>query len=313
MKNCLLILFLLNICCVLPAFSSRINSDTRDEGIYIPQNAVTAMQQKEDLAKSVAQKARYYSQEHGRVADNNTQNSTQKENTPALLPQKKFPQAPIDAILKKQRYPLYMTEEYKKSITRTYAVMPNDLKTILQNELNTITAENERMQQIRQHWDNQSPVYQFINYQLNTQIANEISSSRKHFQRREQVFIDFFSKAKTDKPVYIIEATNPLFWLLSTNPQISQYSFQKNIYYISIFDHSYNHLFTYHRMHVNANRNRRILATDSGNANINNKFQKLFDDYGNDLKRIGLGLDVTNRTLSEQVKTMQNGYITETY
>lgn len=313
MKNFALILFLLNICFVLPASSAR-NDAGKDQGdIYIPHNTVAAMQQKEDLSRATAQKAHYYSQKHGKTSKYSSRHKQSKDSSTASPLQKKFRQAPIDQILAKQHYPRPVIEQYKNDITRAYTVLPGDIKVILQNELTAINAENERMQQIRQHWNTQSAVYKFINYQLNTQIATEITSSRKHFQRREKIFKDFFAKAPANKPIYILESTNPLFWLYNTNPQIAQYSFKQNIHYISVFDHDYNHLFTYHRMHINANRNRRILAVQTGDAYIDNKFQRLFDDYGKDLGRISLGLDITNQNLLNQIETMQNDYISETY
>ena len=310
MKKFIFTLFVLNICFVATAFSARNRSGKGDEGIYIPQDTLAMMQQKENLSASAAKQAHYHEQIRGKLPDNTISLPQRRISSP---PKKKYPPAPIADILAKQHYPQDWLEKYKKNITHSYAIYPNELKVILQKELNTINAENNRMYQIQSNWNNQSPAYKFVNYQINTQIANEISSSRKHFQKREKVFTEFFAKAPTDKPAYIIESTHPLFWLLGTNPQITQYAYRQNIYYISIFDNSYNHLFTYHRMHINANRDRRILASPTGNTEIDNKFQVLFDNYGNDLQKIGLGLDVTNPTLLQQVETMQKGNITETY
>ena len=81
-------------------------------------------------------------------------------------------------------------------------------------------------------------------------------------------------------------------------------------YFISIFDYEHNHVFSYRRTHVDSNQNRRILAAPSGNKEIDEDYQKLFDDYRADLRRIGYGLDITNPTLLRQIGEMKNRVIT---
>ena len=224
-----------------------------------------------------------------------------------------FSEAPVDRILAKQPYRRQRLNKYKEKIVRSYSMRPNELKKLLENEMTAINKDTRQMQQLLASWEGQSPAYKFANYQLNSQISKDIVKSRKEYKKRKQIFADFFTTAPKSKPISIIEATDPLFWLVS-NPQISAFrtSLRGN-YYISFFDSEHRHFLTYNRLNVDANHNRRILAVPSRNPKIDLQFQQLFDSYNNDLRRIGKGLDITNPVLLRQIGTMQNKFITETY
>ncbi len=242
---------------------------------------------------------------------------------------KNFRQAPIDAILAKQPLPKKRLEHYKKRIIRSFALLPKDLKAILQKELRSIDHETKRMQQVKAEWERQTSVYKFANYQLIPQIDRGIITSRKNYKQRKRVFANLLKNAPADKYISVIESTDGLFSTIhnvtqsapDTSPKMKE-NIAKFVgvrvpalessrnYYISIFDHNHNHVFSYRRMHVDSNQKRRIMAAQSGNKEIDKSFQKLFDDYRSDLRRIGYGLDITNPTLLRQIGEMKNQVLT---
>jgi len=254
---------------------------------------------------------------------------------PAVVNYKKTPgsqnmrEAPIDAILAKQPLPKKRLEHYKKHIIRSFALLPKDLNTILQKELRNIDSETKRMQQIKVGWKQQTFAYKLANYQLIPQINSGINASRKNYKKRKEIFAGLLKNAPADKYISVIESTDDLFdsihrttqsipnaspkmkdtmvrFLGSNMPSIEKTGF----YFISIFDYEHNHVFSYRRTHVDSNQNRRILAAPSGNKKIDEDYQKLFDDYRADLRRIGYGLDITNPTLLRQIGEMKNQVIT---
>lgn len=254
---------------------------------------------------------------------------------PAVINYKKTPgsqnmrQAPVDAILAKQPLPKNRLEHYKKSIIRSFALLPKDLKAVLQKELRSIDYETKSMQQIKAGWERQTSVYKFANYQLIGQIDRGIIASRKNYKQRKQVFANLLKNAPGDQYISVIESTDDLFNNIhhvtqsapNASPKMKDTivkfvgghvpaSDSTRSYYISIFDHEYNHVFSYRRTHVDSNQNRRILAAKSGNKEIDKYFQSLFDDYRADLRRIGYGLDITNPTLLRQIGEMKNRVIT---
>ena len=123
---------------------------------------------------------------------------------------------------------------------------------------------------------------------------------------------------KRNKKIYIIEAKNHLFWIRYELPDegINGFSIKgnyhfKDVTYISIFDSKYRHLFSYNRQHINMLKNRRIPAADKTSdfyidSHTVNIYQQLFDDYINDLNRIGKGLDINNPQLLRQLDEMQD-------
>ena len=58
-------------------------------------------------------------------------------------------------------------------------------------------------------------------------------------------------------------------------------------------------------------QNRRIDTPKTRNERVNNSFQKLFDDYLTDIKRIGTGLDITNQDMFGKINEMKNEYRSE--
>ncbi len=300
------------------ADSANRNKSTAD--FYIPQSAVSKMNQAEKLPTlnpQIPALNQPVTTPNAGVISPPTYRPMSGSVNAAKQPKTSFRKAPIDDILAKQPFPKPALEKYKKHIVRSYYLLPKDLKTLLRKETKSINDETRRIQQIRAGWKTQSPAYKFINYQLNEQINNDIINSRKKYQKRRQAFEDFFKTAPKNKYVSVIESTDRLFWmrtLAETNVLFSYYV-QSNheLYFISVFDHEHRHVFTYHRLHVDANRNRRIVATDSGNPEANRRFQKLFNDYSTDLRRIGTGLDIVNPELLRQIGEMQNRYITESY
>ena len=254
---------------------------------------------------------------------------------PAVINYKKTPgsqnmrQAPVDAILAKQPLPKNRLEHYKKSIIRSFALLPKDLKAVLQKELRSIDYETKSMQQIKAGWERQTSVYKFANYQLIEQIDRGIITSRKNYKQRKQVFANLLKNAPADQYISVIESTDDLFNNIhhvtqsapNASPKMKDTivkfvgghvpaSGSTRNYYVSIFDYEYNHVFSYRRTHVDSNQNRRILAAKSGNKEIDKYFQSLFDDYRADLRRIGYGLDITNPILLRQIGEMQNRVIT---
>lgn len=288
---------------------------------YVPAATLSSLHQKPQPPQLQAQQnayEQYLKQSNFKPAANSRSfapNTEQRQTMQNYYP--RFRQAPINDILAKQSLPKSELDKYQKHIVRSYYILPRDLKKMLQNELTEINNETKQIMQIKSNWEKQSPAYKFINYQLNTQIKSDIVGSRKNYKRRQKAFADFLQTAPEDKYVSIIEATDPLFWMLTlaqTGNKFSSFSHMGyNLHYISVFDHEYRHVFTYHRLHTDANRNRRIVAVDSQDKNINAQFQKLFNDYNTDLRRIGTGLDMTNPTLLRQIGEMKDKYITKTY
>ncbi len=278
------------------------------------------------------------------TAQQTTQSQTARTAQPAVVnykktrPSRKFREAPVEAILAKQPLSQKQLEHYKKNIIRSFTLLPKDLHDILQKELREINAETERMQQIKTGWKQQPSAYKFVNYQLRPQINKGISRSRDIYRRRKQAFDNLLKNAPADKYISVIESTEPYLYMLydvmqatrNKSPNI-KYAAMKFIrqaeppsesifsneptsdYYISIFDHEYNNIFSYQRQHVDSNQNRRILAAPSGNKEVDNNYQKLFDDYRADLRRIGYGLDITNPNLLRQIGEMKNQVITLEY
>lgn len=229
--------------------------------------------------------------------------------------------APIDDILKKQPIGEYSKEQYKKNILTSYYLLPRELKEILQKEADSINADTKRMIAIKNNWKTQSPAFKFANYRLNAQISAEMTQTVKNFKNRKKKFDELLKKAPPGKRIAIIEATDPIFWHISNqknNKSISSYNVtgqkvSQPLHYVSVFDHNFDHLFSYHRKHINLSKNRRIAASQSGNPKIDKIYQNLFDSYLADLGRISSGLDINNPILLRQIGEMQNKTVSESY
>ncbi|MBR3675789.1 MAG: hypothetical protein IKN71_01470 [Alphaproteobacteria bacterium] len=233
----------------------------------------------------------------------------------------KIKPAPIDEILKKAHLDEASKKEYKKSILASYYLQPSELKQILQKEADAINADTKRMIALKNNWNKQSFAFRLANYKLNDQISTEMAQTSKNYKKRKEKFTQLLKKAPAIKRISIIEATDPLFWHISTQKlnkfthayHVKGQQVSQPLHYVSVFDHEYNHAFSYHRKHINPSKNRRIIAARSGNPKIDNIYQPIFDSYLKDLGRISSGLDITNPILLRQIGEMQNKIVTESY
>lgn len=226
-----------------------------------------------------------------------------------------FTPAPVDRILKAQNENAAKIQEYKKNILNSYTMRPDQLNTLLESEYAEINRETERMQKIKKNWKSLPYAYRYTNYKLNEQISEEITQSRKKFINRKKRFNDLISNSPKNKPIYIIESTDPLFFYatIRANPnnkatnRLRMTFSSHGIHYLSVFDNNYEHLFTYNRQHVDMLQQRRIISpTRTKNERVNRAFQKLFDDYLVDMKRIGSGLDINNNALFAKLNDMRD-------
>ncbi len=231
----------------------------------------------------------------------------------------KYPPAPITKILAKQIINPSQAAKYMQAVIRSYTLLPKELNQILQAEYQSVNRETARMHQIKQGWRQTPPEYRLLNYKLNEQISAQSTQSRKKYAARKQRFTEFIKNAPQNRPVYVIESTNPLFFFLTVRQNsksehksgITMKFSNHGIRYLSLFDADYKHIFTYHRQHVDMLENRRFIVYKTRNPRVNNSYQQLFDDYLTDLKKIGAGTDMTNRTLLRQISEMKNEYRSE--
>lgn len=228
--------------------------------------------------------------------------------------------APIDNILQKQTpFSKIKINEYKSDILSSYALFPTDLQILLQSEYDTINKETLRMEAVLQYLKNASPAYRLANFQINRQISQDMVENRKHYKKLKQKFAEIMENSPKNQNIYIIKAKNDLFWKHYELSKQWKYNWKgytqgyhfKNVTYISVFNHEYTHLFSYYRQHLNMLKDRRIFAPDKTAAfyiepNIVHIYQQLFDDYLNDLNRIGKGLDINNPHLLRQLNEMQD-------
>lgn len=231
----------------------------------------------------------------------------------------KYQAAPIDKILQKNFFSGEKAQKYAAGIVNSYTLYPQQLNDILQQEYQTINAETLRMQKIKQQWSQMPAVYRMANYKLTEQISTDIAQSRKKYLGRKNKFAEFIKQAPRSRQVYIIESTDPSFFFISmkNNSDFRQKSgfylssSAHGIHYLSLFDNEYNHVFTYHRQHVNMIKNRRFVVANTRNQRVNREYQQIFDDYITDLQRIGSGLDINSRLLLQKLSEMKNEYRSE--
>ena len=236
----------------------------------------------------------------------------------AYYPEIQYEKAPIDSILKKQKdFSKEMLSNYRQKIVNSFAIYSDELEKLLRYEYEKVNQETLRMKGALDYIKAATPAYRLANYQLDAQISQDMVKSRKHYKKIKQKLAEIISEQK-NKKVYIIEAKNNLFWIhyKLLDEKISGFNIKgnyhfKDVTYISIFDNKYNHLFSYNRQHINMLKNRRIPAADkTADFHIDihtvNTYQQLFDDYINDLNRIGKGLDINNPQLLRQLDEMQD-------
>lgn len=227
--------------------------------------------------------------------------------------------APIDKILKNYSFDKATKQEYKNSILASYYLSPSELKQILQAEAENINADTKRMIAIKNSWASRSTAFKIANYKLNDQISTEMSQTTKNYKKRKQKFDDLLKKSRGR--IAIIEATDPLFWNISTQRssksirpyRIKMQKTSQPLHFVSVFDDELKHVFSYHRKHINPSKNRSIAAAQSGNPKIDKIYQPLFDSYLADLGRISSGLDINNPILLRQIGEMQNKVVSESY
>ena len=214
--------------------------------------------------------------------------------------------APIDDILAEQKFSQNDLQKYKESVVQSYSMLPKDLNLILQNEYETINQETQRMREIKKHFSEMPEVYRYVNFRLPEQISLEMTEVRQAFIERKKSYTEFIEKAPKDKNVSIIISKNPLFMRMERG---IFYGVWDDVTYVSLFDHSYKHIFTYVRKHSNMLENRNIAAAQTTSGRVNQIYQNLFDGYIYDLRRIGAGLDVTNPVLLRQIGEMNDDYV----
>ena len=231
----------------------------------------------------------------------------------------RYPPAPIDKILESNIHSVDKAQKYKESIVHSYTLYPKQLKQLLQDEYQKVNSETLRMQNIKASWPQMPYAYRLVNYQLMKQISTEITQSRRRYLARKKRFEDLIRNTPSRDFIYVIEATNPffLFRALTATSKQQKSSVLKlshsihGIYYLSLFDNNYKHIFTYHRQHINMIKNKHFTVPKTNNERVNRSYQKIFDDYIDDLSRIGAGLDINNRNLLNQINDMKDEYRSE--
>lgn len=303
-KYLIIIIFILFV--VPCVWGQTIKRTTKSPTFFVPHDTFKNKTEKERL--SAPQKQNYI---RGSVA--HIERTTAQSTTANI----RYDKAPVDEILKAQsNFSEEKLSDYKKNIVNSYSLSVRDLQQLLQKEYDDVNEETLRMEAALRYLKTASPAYKLANFQLETQISQDMTNSRKHYKMIKQKFSEITEKQK-NKRIYIIEAKNNLFWIYELRNKATNgfsvggdYHF-KDITYISIFDTAYNHLFSYYRQHLNMLKNRRIPAPDrTDDSYIDTEtvkmYQQLFDDYINDLNRIGKGLDINNPLLLRQLNEMQD-------
>lgn len=312
MKKRVFLLLLLGLSFALPSLVRSEQRQTAATGFFIPTQTVNSLQTKETIP--VRPQINY----NPVSTANNVNSAGAPQRKRQAVPEMYLRRAPIDKILAVQPYSREELKQYKSHIISSNYLLPAELKKIITQETKRINNETARIRWIKQNWQQQSPVYRFVNYELIRQIDSELKQSRQAYQNNISSLRDFLEKAPKNKYISLIEAHDDLFWLssimknnaLSGNFRIRAHSDTR---YASVFDHKYKHVFSYYRLRADPNYNRRIVAANSGNRNIDAKFQKLFDDYKVDLRRLQTSLDITNPSLFRQIGEMRDNYITVSY
>lgn len=224
---------------------------------------------------------------------------------------------PIDRILKNNPIITGLVSNPREYITDSYAMYPADLQKLLQSQLDIINQEILRMEAVVKIMKTASPAYRLANYGIEKQIAN----LPKYYNLFKQKISEIIKKSPKDKYLYVIKA----YWGLNVlnlnkiNSSGDSIEFmgltprkpEKFREFVNICNHEYKCLMSYMRYHQNMVKNRRIKAPVKTDKFVIDKnavsiYQRLFDDYINDLSRIGKGLDVNNRQLLRQLNEMQD-------
>lgn len=309
-----LIIFIFILFTVPCVWGQTIKRTTKSPTFFVPNDTLKS-KSKTEKEKLSATKNKNYTR--GNIAHIKQTTVESTDTLPKEHLNMRYDKAPVDEILKAQPYSSKEElSEYKKSIVNSYALSVQDLQQLLQKEYDDVNEETLRMEAALRYLKTASPAYQLANFQLETQISQDMIKSRKHYKTIKQRFSEITEKQK-NKRIYIIEAKNNLFWIYELRNKATNgfrvggdYHF-KDVTYISIFDTAYNHLFSYYRQHLNMLKNRRIPAPDrTDDSYIDTEtvkmYQQLFDDYINDLNRIGKGLDINNPLLLRQLNEMQD-------
>lgn len=311
-----LIIFIFILFTVPCVWGQTIKRTTKSPTFFVPNDTFKNKTEKEKLS---ATKNKNYTR--GNIAHIKQTTVESTDTLPKEHLNMRYDKAPVDEILKAQPYlSKEQLSEYKKSIVNSYALSVQDLQQLLQKEYDDVNEETLRMEAALRYLKTASPAYQLANFQLETQISQDMTNSRKHYKTIKQRFSEIIKKQESKK-VYIIEAKSSLFWDLyeqiksmkKNENGIKFYLHSHPVYvtYISIFDDKYNRQFSYYRQHLNMLKNRRIPAPDrTDDSYIDTEtvkmYQQLFDDYINDLNRIGKGLDINNPLLLRQLNEMQD-------
>ena len=325
----LMLVFLLQP--LIPLQAQNIKHVQKTPSFFVPQQILSQANKAEKVpsGQQILQNAKLRAQEKNAVSEISGSTGTLPQNNYASasynrtsgITKMRTKPAPVDEILQKQPITPTAKKQYKDSILTSYYLTPGELKKILQAETASINADTKRMIVLKNSWQNKSPAFKFVNFRLNEQISTEITLTNKNYKNRKAKFDVLLQKTPADKRIPIIEATNPLFWHKTVNEnhrnllsyRVRQAQTSQDLHYVSVFTPDYRHAFTYHRKHINPNRNRRLPAAKSGNPKIDNIYQAMFDGYISDLGRISAGLDITNQVLLRQISEMQNQTVSESY
>lgn len=226
----------------------------------------------------------------------------------------------IDPLLQEQFMSETNQAEYQKNILWSRSLYPKDLLALLRREFSSVDNETQRRQKIVRYFAKESSAYKFANYRILNQIREQSERSDRIYTAVRKKYNDFLKKAPPQQKIYLISATNSYFFkkqiaqkLSEQNRQISWWlhGHPNRIHYLSLFDNEYHHILTYPQMHVDMNRQRRIIAAQpSKEKHISQQtyqiYQNLFDQYLHDLNRIGKGLDIINPDLLTELADMKN-------
>lgn len=205
--------------------------------------------------------------------------------------------APVDEIAKINHLP----KSYTQSIVKSFTLSKTQLNRLLQDEFNRINQNTGQLRQILSQWPTQSKAYKLANYLIQDQSSQEITKSRRQMKDIKEKYQQFLTSSGSDGKFYIIEAKDPSLYLLTDHSLIKGHL--DKITYISVFDNSKKHVFSYNRLHQDMLEDKQIPKINQPEYAT---YYQSFDDYLSDLRRIGQGLDVKNPTLLRQIGEMED-------